>query len=77
MTSIELRCVAGVTYALVDSKYKPDAAAGLLYDVSDPATMSPTSLSRIGVNVQKHFPYLAPGASGFTHPDPTGVLTKV
>src|SRR5579862_6958126 len=77
VTSIELRCVAGVTYALVDSKYKPDAAAGLLYDVTDPMKTSAVGLSRIGVIVQRHFPYLVPGASGFTHPDPTGVLLKV
>jgi hypothetical protein len=37
VTSIELRAVAGVTYALVDKKFTPDAAAGLLFDVVDPA----------------------------------------
>jgi hypothetical protein len=77
VTSIELRAVAGVTYALVDSKFTPDAAAGLLYDVVDPAKTSPAALSKIGVKFDAHFPYLAPGADGFQHPQSTGVLTSV
>jgi Domain of unknown function (DUF4331) len=77
VTSIELRCVAGVTFALVDKKFTPDAAAGLLYDVVDPAMTTPSALEKIGVKFQSHFPYLAPGADGFTDPVSTGVLAKV
>lgn len=77
VTSIELRAVAGVTFALVDKSYKPDAAAGLLYDVTDPQSTSPAALSQIGVKFGDRFPYLAPGADGFQHPVSTGVVTKV
>ena len=77
VTSIALRAVAGVTYALVDKKYKPDAAAGLLYDVVDPSKTSPKGLWKIGVNVQEHFPYLTPGWNGFEHPTATGELVKL
>jgi hypothetical protein len=68
VTSISLRAVAGVTYALVDPKYKPDAAAGALYDTADPSTTSPSGLAKIGVRLQEHFPYLTPGWDGFMNP---------
>lgn len=71
VTSIELRAIAGVTYALVDKSYKPDAAAGELYDVEDPSTLTPAGLSKIGVSLQEHFPYLTPGWNGFEHPAKT------
>src|ERR1051326_2710977 len=32
VVAIELRAIAGVTYPLIDAKFKPDAAAGLLTD---------------------------------------------
>ena len=63
IVSIELRAVAGVTYALVDKSYKPDAAAGKLTQ---------------GLMPQKHrylstFPYLGDPLSGFDVPSgPTG-----
>ncbi|MHB1987766.1 MAG: DUF4331 domain-containing protein [Acidimicrobiales bacterium] len=71
ITSIELRALAGVTYALVDKSYKPDAAAGLLYDVDDPAKLTEATLWKIGVSLQAHFPYLTPGWNGFEHPAKT------
>ena len=77
VTSIELRAVAGVTYALVDKSYKPDAAAGLLYDVVDPAKTTEAGLARIGVSLLDRFPYLTPGWNGFGHPDPTAQLASV
>src|SRR5271155_4020152 len=49
--TIELRAVAGLTYALVDSHYKPDAAAGEISDfVPDPPA--------IGSPPTSTFPYL-------------------
>ena len=38
VVSIELRAIAGVTYALVDKSYKPDAAAGKLTEGLTPAS---------------------------------------
>jgi hypothetical protein len=63
IVSIELRAVAGVTYALVDSSYKPDAAAGqLTQGLTPPAHRYQTT-----------FPYLGPPLSGFDVPSkPTG-----
>ena len=40
VTAIELRAIAGVTYALVDKSYTPDAAAGELTDGLTPADVS-------------------------------------
>jgi hypothetical protein len=60
VVAIELRAVAGVTYALVDKKYTPDAAAGKLTDGLTPADVSsPTTGS---------FPYLGLPYSGFDNP---------
>ena len=50
IVSIELRAIAGVTYALVDKTYTPDAAAGLLTEGLEPAPN----------RYQSTFPYLAP-----------------
>jgi len=58
VVSIELRCIAGVTYALVDKGYKPDAAAGLLTEGLEPAPN----------RYQSAFPYLAPPLDGFDTP---------
>ena len=58
VVSIELRAFAGVTYALVEKGYKPDAAAGLLTEGLEPAAN----------RYQSSFPYLAPPLSGFETP---------
>jgi hypothetical protein len=58
IVSIELRAIAGVTYALVDKTYKPDAAAGLLTEGLEPAPN----------RYQSTFPYLAPPQDGFDIP---------
>ncbi len=56
--SIELRAVAGLTYALVDKSFKPDAAAGALTEGLTPAAN----------RYQDTFPYLAPPLDGFDTP---------
>ncbi len=58
VVSIELRAIAGVTYALVEKSYKPDTAAGLLTEGLEPAAN----------RYQSTFPYLAPPLSGFETP---------
>jgi Domain of unknown function (DUF4331) len=61
VVTIELRAVAGLTYALVDSHYKPDAAAGEISDfVPDPPA--------IGSPPTSTFPYLGVPYSGYNHP---------
>jgi hypothetical protein len=63
VVAIELRALAGVTYALVDKSYKPDAAAGELTDGLTPADVSsPPTTS---------FPYLGEPYSGYYTPDRT------
>jgi hypothetical protein len=58
VVSIELRAVAGLTYALVDKSYTPDAAASLLTQGLSPASD----------RYQATFPYLAPPLDGFDIP---------
>ena len=58
VVSIELRAVAGVTFALVDKGYKPDAAAAQLTQGLTPAAN----------RYQETFPYLAPPLDGFDTP---------
>jgi hypothetical protein len=58
VVSIELRAFAGLTYALVDKSYEPDAAAGLLTQGLTPAAN----------RYQATFPYLAPPLDGFDTP---------
>jgi Domain of unknown function (DUF4331) len=58
VVSIELRAIAGVTYALVDKAYTPDAAAGLLTEGLEPAAN----------RYQATFPYLAAPLDGFDTP---------
>ena len=59
--ALTLRAVAGLTYALVDSHYKPDAAAGEISDfVPDPPA--------IGSPPTSTFPYLGVPYSGYNHP---------
>ena len=58
VVSIELRAVAGLTFALVDKTFKPDAAAGGLTEGLTPAAN----------RYQETFPYLAPPLDGFDTP---------
>ena len=58
VVSIELRAIAGTTYALVDKTFKPDAAAALLSEGLAPAAN----------RYQSTFPYLAPPLDGFDTP---------
>jgi len=60
VVAIELRAVAGVTYALVDKSFTPDAAADKVTDGLTPASVSAQELS--------HFPYLGTPYSGFNNP---------
>ncbi|MGH7641840.1 MAG: DUF4331 domain-containing protein [Candidatus Dormibacteria bacterium] len=71
VTSIELRAVAGATYALIDKSYQPDAASGLIYDVTDPAKGTVASLSAVGMNYLSSFPYLGTPNDGFDTPSST------
>jgi hypothetical protein len=59
VVAIELRAIAGVTYALV-AKYTPDGAAGKLTDGLTPASVSSPYLTQ--------FPYLGVPYSGFDNP---------
>ena len=61
VTAIELRAIAGATYPLVDSSYKPDAAAGVITD-----GLTPKNTHQ---NYPDHFPYLATPLDGFDHPN--------
>jgi hypothetical protein len=60
VVTIELRAIAGLTYPLVNSKYKPDKAAGLVTDGLTPASVKAPYL--------KTFPYLGVPYSGFYNP---------
>ena len=64
IVAIELRAIAGVTYALVNKSYTPDAAAGELeqWQAAQHATVP-------GPNrYQSTFPYLAPPLDGYDTP---------
>jgi hypothetical protein len=60
VVTIELRALAGLTYPLVDPKFKPDAAAGAVTDGLTPASVKAPYL--------KAFPYLGQPYSGFNNP---------
>jgi hypothetical protein len=60
VVAIELRAIAGVTYPLIDPKFKPDAAAGLLTDGLTAASVSASPLGQ--------FPYLGVPYDGFFTP---------
>jgi Domain of unknown function (DUF4331) len=60
VVAIELRAIAGVTYPLIDPKFKPDAAAGLLTDGLTAANVSASPLGQ--------FPYLGVPYDGFFTP---------
>ena len=69
--SIELRAIAGVTYALVDSNYTPDGAAGEIYDIENPNTFTEAQLAEIGETYLWTFPYLTDPHGGFQTPSTT------
>jgi len=58
--TIELRAVAGLTFALVDKTFKPDAAASVVTDGLTPASVPSGFLG--------HFPYVGVPYSGFETP---------
>jgi hypothetical protein len=60
IVTVELRAVAGLTYALVDKTFTPDKAAGLVTDGLSPNSVSAPYLT--------HFPYLGVPYSGFKNP---------
>jgi hypothetical protein len=60
IVTVELRAVAGVTYALVDSSFTPDAAAGKVTDGLTPASVKAPFLTT--------FPYLGVPYDGFDNP---------
>jgi hypothetical protein len=60
VTAVELRALAGATYALIDKSYKPDAAASAVTDGLTPADLTSPYLTT--------FPYLGVPHSGFTTP---------
>jgi hypothetical protein len=60
VVSVELRAIAGATYALIDSKFTPDTAAGALTD-----GLTPSSLGMPFLDV---FPYLGVPFDGYDDP---------
>lgn len=65
VVTIELRALAGVTYALVDKRYKPDpAAVAVTQGVATPRSGPPGSGSRF----LSTFPYLGEPHDGFDTP---------
>jgi hypothetical protein len=60
VVTVELRAIAGLTYPLVDSKYTPDGAAGVVTD-----GLTNTSVKAGYLN---KFPYLGVPYSGFYNP---------
>jgi hypothetical protein len=69
VTTIELRAVAGVTLPLVDPSFTPDAAAGVIYDVTKDTSVA--SLQSIGETYLEDFPYLGLPWDGFDNPSAT------
>ena len=63
VVTIELRAVAGATYPLVNKSYTADGAAGLIYDLENPAQTNTPPLSYLST-----FPYLNHPESGFDVP---------
>jgi hypothetical protein len=60
VVSVELRAIAGATYPLIDSKFTPDSAAGVLSD-----GLTPSSL---GMPFLDTFPYLGVPFDGYDDP---------
>lgn len=66
VTTIELRALAGVTYALVDKTFTPDKAAGA---ITQGLTSSNTDVSANNtVHYLPHFPYLGTPHGGYFNP---------
>jgi len=66
VATIEPRAQAGTTYALVDTNYRPDAAAGA---ITQGLTSSNTDVTaRNTVHYLPHFPYLGTPHSGYYNP---------
>lgn len=74
VTTIELRAVAGATLPLVDPSFTPDAAAGVIYDVTKDTSVA--SLGSSGETYLADFPYLGLPWDGFDNPSttPTPIL---
>ena len=70
VVSIELKAVAGALLGDVVKSFKPDAAAGALYDVGGTASgpASVANLSAFGLNYKDSFPYLGDPWDGFDNP---------
>jgi len=64
VVAIELRAIAGVTYALVNKSYTPDAAAGALEQWQPQQHATVPGPGRY----QSSFPYLGPPLDGFDTP---------
>ncbi|GAA0569009.1 DUF4331 domain-containing protein [Paractinoplanes ferrugineus] len=60
VVSISIKAVAGVTFALVDEKFKPDAAAGLVEQG--------LSIKNSSAGLLKKFPFLGTPFDGFNNP---------
>ena len=69
IVTIELRALAGVTYALVDKTFTPDAAATkVTQGVAEPPTGPPGSGGPGGARFLPYFPYLGIPHDGFDTP---------
>jgi hypothetical protein len=69
VVTIELRALAGVTYALVDSSFTPDAAAAKVTDgVAEPTTGPPGSGAEGAARFLASFPYLGTPHDGYDTP---------
>ena len=61
VTNVELRAVAGLTYPLVEGKYKPDAAVEAISQ----------GITPLPFRSQSTFPYVATPHDGFDFPSST------
>ena len=69
VVSIELKAVAGALLGDVVKTFKPDAAAGALYDVGGPmAEPERGEPARLRPHYRSSFPYLADPWDGFDNP---------
>jgi len=71
VVTIELRCIAGATYPLIDPTFVPDGAAGI---ITPGLTSSDTDLTAKGTEkFLPTFPYLGLPYSGYSNPSTTPV----
>jgi hypothetical protein len=68
VVSIELKAVAGALLGDVVKSYKPDAAAGALFDVGSTEPKTVASLGAFGLHYRSDFPYLADPWDGYDNP---------